>query len=867
MKPGGPLLLSRLITFRSLRSRFLRTLLSTFGIVLGVASILSIGITNQTAMRSIARLFESTSGKANLIVQSANSSQNNFSDLSLNRVSSLAGVKTTVPSLQITTLLADSAPADSISLNFFGASMNALTLYGIEPKKDLQTRDYKLISGQFLSDDLQAQEIVLVKDFCEDNDLKLGDRVSILTPGGIEKLRLVGMIAREGVGQVNNGAFGVIPLRTAQKLFEMHGKYTQIDLVLHSEYTSAEALDWMKTQLQGRLGDDYSVIYPASQGKRMAQMLSSYQIGLNFMSGMALFVGAFLIYNAFTMTVVERKREFGTLRIIGMTRRQVVAQVLTEANLLGFLGAALGVALGLLMAAGLTRLMSWIIGQELDNIVLDTSLLILSISVGMIVTVFAAVMPALQAGKISPLEALRVRGIDKEGWLIRHAGKVGAALLLISIVILIANPFPYDVQFRLGSMAVFSLFFGATLMIPDSLNLWEKLVRPFVRRVYGNAGYLGSRNLQRSRLRATLTVAALMVGVAMVLIVKSMTASFGSDLKTWINSYIGGDFYISSSLPMRQELARRLEAVPGVTSVAPIRYLETSWFLPDGSQEDISLMVIEPFSYQRVTSFVFSQKSQDPQASMQRLAQGNAVFISSVLAEKYNLVQGSRVELQTRRGRQSFEVAGIVVDFYNQGNVIEISWNDMRRYFKESDASTFLLKVEEGADAENVGALIDHLYGKRYKLTITSNQEIKSSISAMLAQSFSMFDVLAIISVIVASLGVVNTLTMNVMERTREIGMLRSIGMTRWQVVWMVMAEAGIMGIMGGILGVGLGVLLSRIFLLAMMAMSGYELDFMMPAQGIFTGLGIAVIASQLAAILPALRAARLRVLEAIHYE
>ena len=867
MKTGGPFLLSRLLTFRSLRSRFLRTSLSTFGIVLGVASILSIGVTNQTAMRSITRLFESTSGKANLIVNSADSSEASFSELALGRVKSVNGVNTAVPSLQVTTMLFDSAPLDTISLNFFGASMSGLTLYGIDPGQDVKTREYNLVAGQFLSEDLKAQEIVLVEDYCEDNGLELGDRIAILTPGGKEDLRLVGMIAREGVGQVNNGAFGVIPLETAQKFFELHGKYTQIDLIVQSDYTSADAMEFIKSHLQERLGEEYSVIFPASQGKRMAQMLSSYQIGLNFMSGMALFVGAFLIYNAFTMTVVERKREFGTLRIIGMTRRQVVGQVLAEASLLGFLGASLGVGLGMLMAVGLTRVMSWVIDQELDKVILDPQLLVISISVGVLVTVFAAVLPAVQAGKISPLEALRVRGIDREGWLIRHGGKVGLALLILSTIILVANPFPYDVQFRLGSVTVFTLFFGATLLIPDSMNLWERLVRPIVRRLYGNAGYLGSRNLQRSRLRTTLTVAALMVGVAMVLIVKSMTSSFGSDLEAWINSYIGGDFYVSSSLPMRQELARRLEAVPGVDSVAPIRYLETTWYLPDDTQVDISVMVIDPFSYERVTSFVFSDKSRDSQASLQRLSEGNAVFISSVLAEKYDLAQGSQIQLQTRRGKQLFEVAGIVVDFYNQGNVIELSWNDMRRYYKESDASTFLLKVEEDADAEYVGTLIDHLYGSRYKLTIDSNQDIKKRISSMMAQSFSMFDVLAMISVIVASLGVVNTLTMNVMERTREIGMLRSIGMTRWQVVWMVLAEAAIMGIMGGILGVLLGVLLSRIFLLAMMAMSGYELDFLMPIQGIINGMVIAIAASQLAAIFPSLRAARLRILDAIHYE
>ena len=187
MKTGGPFLLSRLLTFRSLRSRFLRTFLSTFGIVLGVASILSIGVTNQTAMRSITRLFESTSGKANLIVNSADSSEASFPELALSRVKGVNGVYTAVPSLQVTTMLFDSAPMDAISLNFFGASMSGLTLYGIDPEKDMKTREYTLVAGEFLSDDLKAQEIVLVEDYCEDNDLNLGDRIPILTPGGERK--------------------------------------------------------------------------------------------------------------------------------------------------------------------------------------------------------------------------------------------------------------------------------------------------------------------------------------------------------------------------------------------------------------------------------------------------------------------------------------------------------------------------------------------------------------------------------------------------------------------------------------------------------------------------------------------------------
>ncbi len=223
------------------------------------------------------------------------------------------------------------------------------------------------------------------------------------------------------------------------------------------------------------------------------------------------------------------------------------------------------------------------------------------------VTLIAAAIPAWQAGKISPLEALRVRGNVTEGWFIKRGWWLGLVLLLISTLILIWNPFPYDTQFRLGSIVVITLFLGGVLTIPASVILWEKATRTLVRRLYGNSGLLGSLNIQRAKLRTTLTVAALMVGISMMVVVWIMTESFKLDLEDWLAGYVGGDIYVTSSVKLRPDLGNRLQAVEGVTAVAPVRYLEAKWLMPDGTEQDILYFATEPDNYSQVTNFLFDQ--------------------------------------------------------------------------------------------------------------------------------------------------------------------------------------------------------------------------------------------------------------------
>jgi putative ABC transport system permease protein len=859
-------LLLRWLTLRSMRVRPGRLVLSLFGIVLGVAGILAIGATNQTALQAVTKLFQNTSGKANLVIVSAGGDNNRLSESVLNRVRLQPGIAAAAPSLHLQTALAAAQQNGGVELSFFGASAGGLMLYGIDPTLDRAVRDYTIVSGRFLSDDLDATETVLVEDYAQQNKIEVGQDLRLLTGSGVQSLRVVGLMAKSGAGQLNNGVFGVLPLRRAQKLFYREGKLDQVDIVAQAP-DNPDAIDQFKVDLQSRLGTAVSVTYPASQGKRMTQMLGNYQIGLNFMSGMALFVGAFLIYNAFSMTVVERTREFGMLRTVGMTQRQVMNQVLGEAFFLGVLGSGLGVGLGLLMANGLTRLMETLLAQKMSQIEVPLQLLITSTSVGLVVTIAAAMLPALQAGRISPLDALRVRGAVQDSWLTRRGWIGGAALIAVSTGALILNPFPYDVQYRLGSMAVFGLFTGGTLMIPVTVGFWQRWMRPLMGLIYGSAGRIGAGNVERARLRTTLTAAALMVGVAMIVIVWAMTGSFKSDLDEWLKGYLGGDLFVTSSLPMRPEVWRRVEGVPGVQAVTPVRYFEAEWLPPGRSKEKISLTAIDPATHRLVTSLVFTKDGVPPAQALAEMAGGDALLISSVVAEKYGLRPGDQVSLLARTGPVRLRVAGVIVDYYNQGMTLTVGWGDMVRLFRNTDANALLIKAAAGYSPSQVKEAIKTAYGDRYQLVIESNQAVLGKISGLMDQAFSMFDVLAVISMLVAFLGITNTLTMNVMERTREIGMLRGVGMTRPQVIRMIVSEAGLIGVIGGLLGVAFGAALSRLMMAAMTVMSGYRLEYQLSTGRILAAFITAFVVANLAALLPAMRAARIQILEAIQYE
>lgn len=857
------------LAVRNLWTRKTRTFLTTLGIVLGVAVILAINITNSSTLASINKIFDEASGLAHLvIVPSSYTGNTGFPEATLGRVKTVGGVQTAVPSVQAFTLLASEAQDWQYTFGLGGSSGNRLLLFGLDPAVDQLARQYNLTAGRFLEPGERSYSAVFTQDYADEHNLAVGKNVDILLPTGVETLRVVGIVRKDGPGLMNSGAVAFAPLEMVQELFVRGGQLDQIDVVAAPDVAaSTTKLAALRRALQDRLGNKYLVNYPAQRGQVVTQQLATYQLGLSFFSMIALFVGGFLIYNAFTMTIVERTQEIGLLRALGVSRRQMLRLVMIEAALLGVLGSVLGVAFGLVMAQGLIAIMGTIAATEIVMVEVPPDGLAQALFVGLGVTLASALLPALRATRISPLAALRIRGVDDPSGAPRKLGFVaGVELVVVGMLFIYVIPLRPSMVYPVGSSMVFWMLLGATLMVPRSIDVLERLVRPLIVRAFGREGAIGAGNIQRARGRTSLTVAALMVGISMVISIGAMSRSFQNDIDAWVNTSVGGDLIVRSPLEMPFEFGARLATIDGVAAVTPARYFGVR--RAGNAADDLSLVyqAIDPVTYWDVASFQFAEDKDQIEALKRDFAAGG-LLVSTTVADHYRLKRGDVIELETRRGAQPFRVAGLVSDFTGQGFVINGSIEVMRRYFGLNDADRFTLKLAPGADLQAVKRAIEERYGKSRHVQVETTESFRNRIRELTNRAFSLLDVLAAIGVIVAALGVINTLMMNVLERRREIGALRSIGMTRAQVIRMILAEAGALGGIGAVFGIGFGVLLSRVFVEGMKVTTGYRLEFSLPPQSILLALFIALAVSQLAALYPAWKGSRVNIVEAIKHE
>lgn len=862
-----------LLALRNMRVRWMRTALTGLGIVLGVAVILAIAVTNDSTLESIRSVFDEASGKSSLLIQSNSADGEGFDESIAARVRSAEGVVAAAPSLQVTTLLARDAKDWQIAFGLGGLSAgNTLLVVGVDTEIDADVRQYDFVAGRWLEG--EAYEALITEKYAAEKNLHLGDDLVILTPQGQERLRIVGLIGQSGAGLLNDGVVAFAPLQAVQDTFERGAEIDALDVVVAPEIANSTTdLDALKEALAERLGKNYAVTYPASRGQLVTQMLSTYQQGLSFFSIVALFVGAFLIYNAFSMTVLERTRELGLLRALGMTRAQILSLVISEAVVLGILGSIVGVGFGLVLARGLIWMLGAVVATSVNELTIPMDGLMQSLLVGGLVTFGSALMPALQAARVSPLEALRAKGASGAGHLRRHVlWFAGACLLFIAWASLYWIPWRPEIGFNVGQASILILLFGATLIVPVVVGVFERLVRPIALAVFGNEGMLGSGNVRRSPARTSLTVASLMVGLAMVIGNSSLSTAFIHDITSWVETALGGDLYVRAPLPMREQFERQLAALPGVAGITKIRYFSVkvapSALPPDATEEDTIIFAsIDPTTYRVVGEFEFAANQGNPDENWERFKQGNALFISTVVADRYHVQQGDTLRLVTRRGEHDFYIAAVAVDFTGQGFIVTGAWDDMRRWFSKSGVDRFTLSIADGYTTDQVRQTIEDKYKASRNISVETTEEFKTKVLTLSEQSFRLFDVLGLIGLVVAALGVINTLMMNVLERQREIGGLRSLGLTRWQTTKMVLAEAATLGAIGGAFGLGFGYILSQIFVLALNALAGYDLQYIFALNIFIAGIFIAFGVSQAAALYPAWKAAGVNIVEAIKHE
>ena len=859
-----------ILVLRNLRIRWVRTILTALGIIAGVAAMVAVNATNASTLNSIDRFFDEAAGRSDLLVESAVAGEG-FDEGLWSTVQRFPGVVTAAPSVLGITVPADEAEDWQQQFGAGGAILPGTNfwLMGRDPVVDIAVHDYKLVDGRLLQPGETAYNMLLVDEYADDKGAEVGEDFIIMTPGsGPVALRVVGLIAKEGIGVTNEGVIGIVPLNVAQALFDQAGQLSQIDLVVADAIAADdEALKALNEQIARRIGDDYAVKYPASRGEVVANTLQNYQLGLNFFSVVTLFVGSFLIYNAFAMTVVERTREIGMQRAIGMTRGQIILGVLLEAGILGAVGAFVGIWGGLLLARGLVVFMSSFTGQTIEQVSATPETMLRAFAVGVTVTIIAALAPAWQASRISPLQALRIQGsVDESRWL--YTGlKFGPLTVMAALLVLYYVPFRQEIAFLVGSNSIFVLLLGATLCIPIFTGLIERLIRPFIISIFGNEGRLGSSNINRARGRTTLTVAALMVGISMVVGINGMTQSFEGDIQDWINTALGGDLFVRSPLNIQPEMEARLLALPEITAVTKSRFAASQMLTPEGDDVFSLFVAIDPTTYLSVRGLRIQEGPGEAEA-IRQLAAGDTILVSANVANRFNLNVNDIVLLDTKRGQRPFRIAAIVIDFGGgEQTAVTGSWQDLRRYFGINDISTIAVKLQPGTSLEAITDKIEDDVGASQNLAVESKAEFEQKIRDLSAQAFGLFDVLGLIGLVVAALGVINTMLMNVLERTRELGSLRSLGMTRPQVRRLILAEAAAIGFMGAIFGVAFGAVLSDVFIVGLRAIGGFVLNSQLPYGAMIYSFGLAFVVAIVAALYPAYRASVINIITAIKHE
>jgi putative ABC transport system permease protein len=324
---------------------------------------------------------------------------------------------------------------------------------------------------------------------------------------------------------------------------------------------------------------------------------------------------------------------------------------------------------------------------------------------------------------------------------------------------------------------------------------------------------------------------------------------------------------------LRESYAHQLLSVPGVRAVTPARVIEVKAAPgqfpdePSENQQYFYFTALDPQSYRQVTDIEFAANQGPVDLSWQRLSQETSVFVSSAFADRYHLHQGDELILLTHRGEQPFTIAAEVIDFGSEGRMLYGTYNDLHRWFSEQGVDRFTLRVAPGYSVQEVADAIEARYGDRWHISLQTTEDFRRDVIGLADQSFRLFDVLSLVGVIIGVLGVINTLTMNVIERRREIGGLRSFGMTRRQVLRMVLAEALALGVMGGLYGQAVGLVIAQALIRGLNLMSGYDLVYRFSARPFLVGAFIALFVVQAAAIFPARRAAHTNIIEAIQHE
>jgi putative ABC transport system permease protein len=701
-------------------------------------------------------------------------------------------------------------------------------------------------------------QVVLDQSTAERGDYRVGDTVTLVTSGAHPKVSatLVG-IAKFKSGGTVGASLAFFDTKTTQDLY-LGGKDEYTDVwVTAEEGMSQEAL---ARAVAARLPQGFEAVTGDAAAKEQAeginQALSFIGTFLLVFAGIALFVGSFLIVNTFSILVAQRSRELALLRALGAGRRQVTRSVLFEALVVGLVGSAVGLGLGFLLAVGIKVLFAQF-GLDLSGspLVFEPSTAAAAFGVGLVVTMVAAYLPARRAGKMPPVAAMRDDVAMPEAAL-RWRIWAGALLLVVGVVNTYLGAFT-DIDrsaYWVGSGAL-AVVLGATLTSPLIGRPVIALLGLLYRRLFRTVGLMAEQNAIRNPRRTAATASALMIGLALV----AMMSVFGASAKASIDKAIGqtfaADYVVSNAIqqPFSASVTGQVAAVPGVQSVSPLRFLSVD--IGDGRS---SAAAVDPATFRTVLPLELLDGSL---SGLDR----NGLLLQDTTAAEAGLSVGSTLEATVAGQKGTYTVVGIYENLEALSVPIMVSLDAATAAgVPAQDSMAFVLR-EPGADPAVVESGIEAVIADLPTVTLKNQDAFAAEQRAPVDQLLYMIYALLGLAVVIAVLGIINTLALSVIERTREIGLLRAVGLSRRQLRTMLRLESVAIALLGAVLGVALG-LGAGWAMQRSLADDGIDV-LSVPVTQLAVFVLLAAVVGVLAALWPGRRAARLDVLQAITTE
>ena len=850
---------------KSLAGRKFRTVLTALAIVLGVAMMSGAYVLTDTIDKAFDAIFvESYAGTdavvtgkdAGFSFEGESAQTPPIPEATLETVRAVDGVEVATGSVQDfqTKLLRP----DGESIDTGGAPAFA---FGIDtaPEYD-RFNPLNLVEGRWPSG---GDEVAVDEGVADDEDLKLGDRIGVAALGPAQEFEIVGIAKYGELSSIGGATFAIFDVPTAQRLLDKEGQLDAVQVAAAEGTTPEQVTERIRAAVGSNLTVRTGVEQADEESSEIATFTTIIRYFLLSFAGIALFVGAFVIFNTLSITVAQRTREFATLRTLGASRRQVLRSVILEALVIGLGASIIGLFSGLGLAVGLNELFKALnLDLPQTTTVFATRTIVVSLLVGTIVTLVAGLFPAVRATKVPPIAAVREGATLPRGRFARYTPTIAAVVVALAVVALgygtLADGIAIGDRFALLGLGVLALFIGVAM-------LSSRLVRPLVqvvgipaRRMGGAAGKLAEGNAQRNPGRTAATAAALMIGIALVTFVSVLAQGLRVSNSDAIERQIQSDLIVTSQDGYSEFPAAVGDAVAGVDGVQTVSNVRQEIAKIAGHGANLTGL---DDRINQVYDFRWEEGSDE---LLGQLGSNGAVVPDNV-AEDRDLAVGDTVTVLTPDNEsREFVVRGIYEGspFYPLLGTTSVSQKAFDELYDRPRNRFTLLDV--AGDAAAAKPRIESALEGFPDTRVQTRPEWIDKEDQEIQQFLLLLYVLLALSVIISLFGMVNTLALSVFERTRELGMLRAVGMTRRQTRRMIRHESVITALIGAALGLPLGIFLAA---LVTRALGQYDLRFELPITQLVVLAIVAGIAGLLAAITPARRAARLNPLEALHYE